>query len=440
VIIPYGTDAPVYHFPWATLGVIALTTAILVATGPIAHLDPTEVEREELESQHAGAAAPAGPGKAAPADDDVREEYQDTDEDHEQRAKARWVIPLMLYMGRGVHPLQWVTANFLHADWLHLIFNMLFLWCFGIVVEGKLGWWKFLALYVGIGAAGYGTVQLLTLAGGGGYAIGASLPIYGLLAAALIWAPKNDLHCLVYFAPRHGLCGLWDIPIIWLCGLYVFIEAVTVLFMGFRVSTPFLHLMGAVWGMGAAVLLLRMDWVDCEGWDLFAVLQRRQGEASLKKRKRRRKRARDEGAEDSQANATTASDQLRRAIAEGHTAAALALYQKTQEGQGAWPAGELELVGLIKLLQTQQMWNESVPVMEEFVHRFPRSEKAPRVRLKLAQVLLRYQERPVQALRELAELPPGSLPADLEPVRHQVERKAIQLRDEGVLELEGGNW
>jgi len=28
---------------------------------------------------------------------------------------------------------------------------MFFLWAFGIVVEGKLGWWKFLCVYLSIG-------------------------------------------------------------------------------------------------------------------------------------------------------------------------------------------------------------------------------------------------------------------------------------------------
>ena len=54
--------------------------------------------------------------------------------------------------GRGrLHPIQWVTHNFLHYDVLHLAGNMLFLWSFGIVVEGKLGAFKFLMTYLAIG-------------------------------------------------------------------------------------------------------------------------------------------------------------------------------------------------------------------------------------------------------------------------------------------------
>ncbi len=53
--------------------------------------------------------------------------------------------------GEGLHPVQWVTNNFLHGRIFHLVGNMIFLWGFGLVVEGKLGWWRFLLVYMGIG-------------------------------------------------------------------------------------------------------------------------------------------------------------------------------------------------------------------------------------------------------------------------------------------------
>ena len=51
-------------------------------------------------------------------------------------------------------PLTLVTSLFLHATWLHLIGNMLFLWVFGDNVEDAMGHGRFLLFYVlcGIGA------------------------------------------------------------------------------------------------------------------------------------------------------------------------------------------------------------------------------------------------------------------------------------------------
>ena len=46
------------------------------------------------------------------------------------------------------------TSVFLHGGWLHLLGNMLYLWVFGPNVEGRLGSFKFLVLYLLMGAAG----------------------------------------------------------------------------------------------------------------------------------------------------------------------------------------------------------------------------------------------------------------------------------------------
>ncbi|MEO6810524.1 MAG: rhomboid family intramembrane serine protease, partial [Isosphaeraceae bacterium] len=58
-----------------------------------------------------------------------------------------------------------------------------------------------------------------------------------------------------------------------------------------------------------------------------------------------------------------------------------------------------------------------------------------RMRLKLAQVMIRDQDRPTNALRVLAEI--GALPAQLDALRVQLIRQAKQMQEEGVLELEG---
>ena len=64
-------------------------------------------------------------------------------------------------LGDGIHPLQWLTNNFLHAGFFHLAGNMIFLWTFGLVVEGKLGWWAFLLVYLGLGVGESAGMQIL---------------------------------------------------------------------------------------------------------------------------------------------------------------------------------------------------------------------------------------------------------------------------------------
>ncbi len=53
------------------------------------------------------------------------------------------------------------THNFLHYGLGHLAGNMLFLWAFGIVVEGKLGPIKYLLTYLAIGTLHGACLQLL---------------------------------------------------------------------------------------------------------------------------------------------------------------------------------------------------------------------------------------------------------------------------------------
>lgn len=49
--------------------------------------------------------------------------------------------------------LSLISALFLHADWVHLVGNLAYLWVFGISVEKAVGHWRFLLLFIGLGAA-----------------------------------------------------------------------------------------------------------------------------------------------------------------------------------------------------------------------------------------------------------------------------------------------
>ncbi len=120
-----------------------------------------------------------------------------------------WVLPY----DAGLTPFQWLLSMFMHASFDHLLGNMLFLWIFGLVVEGKIGWWRFLLCYVGIGvvqSAGEQTLQLIL--GGEGGSLGASTAIYGIMAMSAVWAPKNNVH--VFYWLYFYFSGTIDVPIL----------------------------------------------------------------------------------------------------------------------------------------------------------------------------------------------------------------------------------
>src|SRR6266851_1332260 len=85
-----------------------------------------------------------------------------------------------------------VTSTFLHAGWLHLLANLLYLAVFGLPVERRLGAAKFALLYVVSGLVG-SLAYLLAQPASDVPAVGASGAIGGVIAAHLVLYPGATL-------------------------------------------------------------------------------------------------------------------------------------------------------------------------------------------------------------------------------------------------------
>jgi membrane associated rhomboid family serine protease len=92
--------------------------------------------------------------------------------------------------------MPFLTAMFLHAGWLHLIGNMLYLWIFGDNVEDRLGHINYLFFYIlcGLGA---GIAHTIINAGSTVPSLGASGAIAGVLGAYLVSYPFARVLTLV---------------------------------------------------------------------------------------------------------------------------------------------------------------------------------------------------------------------------------------------------
>jgi membrane associated rhomboid family serine protease len=104
-----------------------------------------------------------------------------------------------------------ITSQFLHAGWLHLIFNMLFLWVFGNNIEDRLGRVRFLPFYLLCGALA-GLAEALADPGGTVPLIGASGAIAGVLGAYLVLYPRVRVWTIVmpfFFLPFRVPAWLW---------------------------------------------------------------------------------------------------------------------------------------------------------------------------------------------------------------------------------------
>jgi membrane associated rhomboid family serine protease len=104
------------------------------------------------------------------------------------------------------------TSMFMHAGWVHLLGNMLYLWIFGDNVEDRLGHGTYTVFYLlcGLGAT---FAQMAVSMGSNVPNLGASGAIAGVLGAYLLMFPRGRVNVLmgraVVAMPALVVLGLW---------------------------------------------------------------------------------------------------------------------------------------------------------------------------------------------------------------------------------------
>lgn len=102
------------------------------------------------------------------------------------------ITTTFMFDPQHLQPWMFVTSIFLHASLIHILFNAYALWMFGPILEKRLGFYKFMALFFLGGIAGslgyYATILAhITPA----YpALGASGAIYAVLGATAMLIPE----------------------------------------------------------------------------------------------------------------------------------------------------------------------------------------------------------------------------------------------------------
>ena len=405
---PINTDAPIYHWPRATVGLIAANVlAFLVTVSGAFGEFHTVIEHYALSH------------------------------------------------GAGLRPWQWITSNFIHWDFAHVLGNMLFLWGLGLVVEGKIGWRAFLALYLGLGAAECAIEQALSF-GVRGSSMGASSIVFGLVAVALVWAPKNELE-FCYWVPALRM-GTFDLSIIAFSIIVLIWQGLMTWWLiasnsGMTLGAPVLHLLGAVLGFGYATLAVRRCWVDCEGWDLFSVLRGRHGQAApsdmyipvMERDPSARPRPSDPDIKtpvDPERYAVLKKvrciKRVRKFIRAGRPDEAYQLLRDTQHKLDDWHLPERDHVALGEALQKGDFVPEAISVWEEYIELHPAN--ADPIRIAAADLMLRRQRRPHAALRLIESINDGSLHPKLERRRQSVLQDARTLIDSGMIEIDQSAW
>jgi rhomboid family protein len=122
--------------------------------------------------------------------------------------------PVLVPQAPGPDPIQvtLLSSMFMHAGWLHLAGNMLFLWVFGDNVEHRAGPILYLVIYLGAGIVG-SLAQILSQSDSVIPTLGASGAISGVLGAYLVLFPTNRVLIWIVrfpvYVPAIVAIGLW---------------------------------------------------------------------------------------------------------------------------------------------------------------------------------------------------------------------------------------
>jgi membrane associated rhomboid family serine protease len=128
---------------------------------------------------------------------------------------TRWsVVPADIVSGH--HWITVLTSMFMHAGWMHIIGNMVFLWAFGPEIEDAMGGLRYLVFYLlsGITAS---LVQIAITPASTVPNLGASGAIAGVMGAFLITYPADQIKTVLFlgwfvrikFIPAVVLIGVW---------------------------------------------------------------------------------------------------------------------------------------------------------------------------------------------------------------------------------------
>ena len=108
------------------------------------------------------------------------------------------------------------TSMFMHGGWMHLGFNMLFLWIFGDNVEDSMGHVRYLVFYLACGVAA-ALAQAVVNPESAIPMVGASGAISGVLGAYLLLHPRATVRTVIFLGifvtmmhlPALIVLGLW---------------------------------------------------------------------------------------------------------------------------------------------------------------------------------------------------------------------------------------
>src|SRR5258708_14469247 len=114
------------------------------------------------------------------------------------------------------------TSQFLHSGWMHILWNMIYLWIFGDNVEDRLGHGGFLVFYLGAGAMA-AILQILFNPFSGVPMLGASGAIAAVMGAYFVLYPQSRVLTAIFLVIFFDLV---EIPAVFFLGIWFLLQLV----------------------------------------------------------------------------------------------------------------------------------------------------------------------------------------------------------------------
>jgi membrane associated rhomboid family serine protease len=115
------------------------------------------------------------------------------------------------------------TSQFLHSGWMHILWNMVYLWIFGDNVEDRLGHVRYLLFYLGAGAVA-AVLQILFNPFSGVPMLGASGAIAGVMGAYFVLYPQSRVLTAIFVVIFFDLV---EIPALFFLGIWFLLQLIS---------------------------------------------------------------------------------------------------------------------------------------------------------------------------------------------------------------------
>ncbi|MCK6597169.1 MAG: rhomboid family intramembrane serine protease [Bdellovibrionaceae bacterium] len=182
--------------------------------------------------------------------DEVRKNYwNDLISKYKMEVKEQVLFIMGLSHGNK-ETLSWITYQFSHMTFWHLLSNMLFIFLLGYWIEGVIGSFGFILLYLFSGVAGgmfylyFSPNTLLPM-------VGASGSVSGLIAFYCFYESKIRTRFFYFLSPQKGLNGLIYLPTLIIIPMFLMTDLSSFLgqIPGLSSGVAFTaHLGGAIFG------------------------------------------------------------------------------------------------------------------------------------------------------------------------------------------------